>query len=56
MIIYPKQQILIILNVILVRYKKEIAEINDFMEKLFPNVELRNYIWKHLGFNTYWRK
>ena len=31
------------------RHKKEIAEINDFMEKLFPEAELRNYIWKHLA-------
>lgn len=26
-----------------------IDEINDFMEKLFPNRELRNYMWDHLA-------
>ena len=26
-----------------------IDEINDFMEKLFPNPDLRKYVWDHLG-------
>ena len=31
------------------KHKKMINEINDFMEKLFPEEELRNYIWDHLS-------
>lgn len=31
------------------RYKKEVGQINDFMEQLFPDLELRNYMWKHLA-------
>ena len=29
--------------------KKQIDEINDFMMKLFPESELRNYMWEHLS-------
>ena len=29
--------------------KKQIDEINDFMMKLFPESELRNYMWEHLA-------
>ena len=31
------------------RDAKKIAEINDFMEKLFPIPELRKYMWQHLA-------
>jgi P4 family phage/plasmid primase-like protien len=30
-------------------HKKIISEINDFMEKLFPNERLREYMWQHLA-------
>ena len=29
--------------------KKEINEINEFMSQLFPNPELRGYMWEHLA-------
>ena len=31
------------------RDAKIIAEINDFMEKLFPIERLRNYMWEHFA-------
>ena len=31
------------------RDSKQIAEINDFMAKLFPIEELRKYVWEHLA-------
>lgn len=31
------------------KHKKQIEEINDFMMKLFPEKELRNYMWEHLA-------
>lgn len=31
------------------RHKSVIHEINDFMEKLFPEKELREYMWNHLA-------
>lgn len=31
------------------KHAKTIAEINDFMYKLFPEEELRNYMWDHLA-------
>ena len=31
------------------KQKKQIDEINDFMEKLFPKNELRTYMWQHLA-------
>ena len=30
-------------------HTKIVAEINDFMEKLFPVEELKNYMWEHLA-------
>mgnify|MGYP003999928729 CR=1 FL=1 len=30
-------------------HEKKIAEINDFMYKLFPEQELRDYMWQHLA-------
>jgi len=30
-------------------YKKIIQEINEFVEQLFPNEELRKYMWEHLA-------
>ena len=32
-----------------VKHKKIMDEINDFMWKLFPDKELRNYMWDHLS-------
>lgn len=32
-----------------IRDKDTIAEINDFMEKLFPNKDLHKYMWEHLA-------
>lgn len=32
-----------------VKYASIIAEINQFMEQLFPNPELRKYMWEHLA-------
>lgn len=32
-----------------IKHKKIGDEIHDFMHKLFPNVELRNYMWDHLS-------
>jgi P4 family phage/plasmid primase-like protien len=32
-----------------VLHKKQINDINDFMTKLFPVEELRNYMWEHLA-------
>ena len=32
-----------------VRDKETIAEVNDFMEKLFPNKDLLKYMWEHLA-------
>lgn len=31
------------------KHKKTIDEINDFMCKLFPEADLRNYMWQHLA-------
>jgi P4 family phage/plasmid primase-like protien len=31
------------------KHKKQIEEINDFMMKLFPEKELRDYMWEHLA-------
>ena len=31
------------------RHKSSIGEIHDFMEKLFPQKELRDYMWNHLS-------
>lgn len=31
------------------KHKPIIAEINDFMEKLFPREQLRKYMWEHLA-------
>ena len=31
------------------KHKQPISEINDFMNKLFPDAELRNYMWDHLA-------
>ena len=31
------------------KHKQYIDEINDFMNKLFPELELRNYMWEHLA-------
>lgn len=31
------------------KHKQYIDEINDFMNKLFPEPELRNYMWEHLA-------
>ena len=31
------------------QHKKIMAEINDFMSKLFPNERLREYMWQHLA-------
>lgn len=31
------------------KHKQYIDEINDFMNKLFPEQELRNYMWEHLA-------
>ena len=31
------------------KHKKQIDEINDFMMKLFPEKELRDYMWEHLA-------
>jgi P4 family phage/plasmid primase-like protien len=31
------------------KYKPIIAEINDFMQKLFPEKELERYMWEHLA-------
>ena len=31
------------------KHKKMINDINDFMEKLFPEIQLRNYMWDHLA-------
>jgi P4 family phage/plasmid primase-like protien len=30
-------------------HKKEIDEINEFMSQLFPEVDVRNYMWDHLS-------
>lgn len=32
-----------------VKHSKQISEINDFMEKLFPIKQLREYMWEHLA-------
>lgn len=32
-----------------VKHAKQISEINDFMEKLFPIKSLRDYMWEHLA-------
>jgi phage/plasmid-associated DNA primase len=32
-----------------VKHKDQIAEIHDFMQKLFPVAELREYMWQHLA-------
>jgi P4 family phage/plasmid primase-like protien len=31
------------------KHKQHISEINDFMNKLFPEAELRTYMWEHLA-------
>ena len=31
------------------RDRNEIYEVNEFMNQLFPNPELRNYMWEHLS-------
>jgi P4 family phage/plasmid primase-like protien len=33
----------------LIKHKSVIDEINDFMHKLFPEQELRDYMWQHLA-------
>ena len=33
----------------LIKHKNTIEEINDFMMKLFPDTELRRYMWQHLA-------
>ena len=35
-------------------YDAKRKEIEEYMETLFPIPELRNYMWDHLGINTYW--